>query len=339
MIWLSWRQLRVQAAVVYASLGILVVALAITGARLSGLSDTVGPGFVGQVTSADTVLYDLGFAVVLALPAIVGVFWGAPLVAREVEAGTHRLVWNQTITRTRWLATKAGLTGLVAIAAVALVSLMLTWWCGPIDTAIAAGNGGDGLLGVPRISPLMFGARGIAPIGYAAFALALGVAAGIVMRRTVPAMAVTLAVFVIVQVALPTLVRPNLGPSEQTTPITAHNFKGVALASAPAPGPVRAASVKIDRPGDWITSSQTVDATGRVADSLPAWFAECAPKPEGPRGGEPSCFSRLAEQGYRQRLTYQPASRYWTLQAYETAIFFVLAALLLAVSFWWLRRR
>ena len=46
---------------------------------------------------------------VLIAPAIVGIFWGAPLIARELETGTHRLVWNQTVTRTGWLATKLAL--------------------------------------------------------------------------------------------------------------------------------------------------------------------------------------------------------------------------------------
>ena len=59
-------------------------------------------------------------AVVLVLPALIGLFWGAPLIARELEAGTHRLVWNQSITRTRWLAVKLGLTGLAAMVAAGL---------------------------------------------------------------------------------------------------------------------------------------------------------------------------------------------------------------------------
>ena len=53
----------------------------------------------------------------LALPALIGLFWGAPLIARELEAGTHRLVWNQSVTRGRWLAVKLGLIGLAAAAA------------------------------------------------------------------------------------------------------------------------------------------------------------------------------------------------------------------------------
>jgi hypothetical protein len=38
-------------------------------------------------------------------------------------------------------------------------------------------------------------------------------------------------------------------------------------------------------------------------------------------------------------LVYQPASRYWAFQSYETAIFLGLAVILGAFCFWWMRRR
>src|SRR4029453_7285318 len=74
-------------------------------------------------------------AVVLLLPALIGLFWGAPLLARELEAGTHRLVWNQSITRTRWLAVKLAVTGLAAMTAAGLGSLVVSWWANPIEKA------------------------------------------------------------------------------------------------------------------------------------------------------------------------------------------------------------
>ena len=66
-------------------------------------------------------------------PPLLGIFWGAPLVARELEAGTHRLVWTQSVTRTRWLAVKLGVIGLAGMAVTGLVSLMVTWWAHPLD--------------------------------------------------------------------------------------------------------------------------------------------------------------------------------------------------------------
>jgi ABC-type transport system involved in multi-copper enzyme maturation permease subunit len=213
MIWLTWRQFRVQAAAMAAALAGLALMAALTGA---GLADDYSTGiaactaesggcseFVRHFFQDHQNAFLAVTAVVLILPALIGLFWGAPLIARELEAGTHRLVWNQSITRTRWLAVKLGLTALAAVVAAGLGSLAVDWWSSPIDKAAA----GDQF---SRMEPLLFSARGIVPIGYALFAFALGVTVGMLVRRTVPAMAVTLGVFVAVQIAMPLLVRPHL---------------------------------------------------------------------------------------------------------------------------------
>jgi hypothetical protein len=117
MIWLTWRQFRAQAAMMAAALAVLAVILAVTG---PGLADEYSNGIaVCTAQSGDCSDFLQSFfdghrgaflavtAVVLVLPALIGVFWGAPLIARELEAGTHRLVWNQSVTRIRWLAVPA----------------------------------------------------------------------------------------------------------------------------------------------------------------------------------------------------------------------------------------
>jgi hypothetical protein len=116
-----------------------------------------------------------------------------PLIAREFETGTFRLVWTQGITRTRWLAVKLGIVGLAAVAAGELFSLMLNWWAGPIHKAS------------PDYIPFTSSSyiSGVAPTGYAAFAFAPSVAAGLFIRRTLPAMAVALAVFAAVMTVFP----------------------------------------------------------------------------------------------------------------------------------------
>ena len=111
MIWLTWRQFRTQAVTVYAG-----------HRRPRGLPgcDHRGRLVDGHAGSPATALQASPRHraplprrhVVLALAASRHRdFWGAPLVTRELEAGTHRLVWNQSVTRTRWLATKLGLIG------------------------------------------------------------------------------------------------------------------------------------------------------------------------------------------------------------------------------------
>ncbi len=109
MIWLTWRQFRVQALVVYAALAGLAVALALTGGHLADVYHDSAATFLDQIGSdrSDRTLYAVGVAVADVVPAVIGAFWGAPMVARELEAGTHTLVWSQSITRNRWLAHEA----------------------------------------------------------------------------------------------------------------------------------------------------------------------------------------------------------------------------------------
>ncbi|MFD1049633.1 ABC transporter permease subunit, partial [Kibdelosporangium lantanae] len=92
----------------------------------SGL-DVPGTGqdYLAQLPNNVTQIYTVISLVMTVLPGVIGVFWGAPMVARELEAGTHRLVWNQTVTRTRWLATKLVLGGLVAMAVAGVIKMVM----------------------------------------------------------------------------------------------------------------------------------------------------------------------------------------------------------------------
>ncbi|NBE96917.1 transporter [Nonomuraea sp. KC401] len=339
MIWLTWRQFRTQAATVAAALVVVAAILAITGPHLTGLSSGEANPFLTRVTATDGILYYGSAVLVYLLPAVIGIFWGAPLVTRELELGTHRLVWNQTISRTRWLATKLAIVGLAAIAASGLLSLAVSWWAGPIDAAADA-SGGDPF--PSRVSPLVFGARGIVPIGYAAFAFVLGVTIGLLLRRTVAAMAITLALFAAVQLAVPFTVRSHIIPAaQQTVTIDRTNVESFRADNSGQPQELTVASPS----GAWVLSNETIDATGHAVAVLPVWMADCMPPPPGQGRSQPNapaaqaCFAKLADLGYRQRLTYQPADRFWVLQGAETTLFLVLSALLAALCFWWTRHR
>ncbi len=343
MTWLAWRQFRVQGAALYALLAALAAAFV-----LLSLPDSTGEALIQTLSNGGNAatLYTVSVLAMLVLPALVGVFWGAPLVARELEAGTHRLAWTQSISRTRWLATRVGLTGLAAVVGAGVLTALVTWWCGPIDDALNAGaRGGNGFLEQTRMQPPIFAARGIVPIGYTAFAFALGVAAGTVVRRTVPAMAITLALFIVVQVAAPN-VRAQLGATERTTAITPENMRGIGISGVgPAgvpTGPVTHLTIAIDSPGAWEIANEPLDRAGNVTQTLPNWVIGCVPAREfRPPGieSDPGCFDRLASLGVKQHLAFMPASRYWTLQAYELIGFLLLAAALLGGTFWWLRHR
>jgi hypothetical protein len=285
MIWLTWRQFRAQAAVAAAGLIVIAVALAITGVHLAHLSDssglatcqahgncgTVASTFMTQMKASLTykTLYDGGAVFLYAVPALIGVFWGAPLITREIEAGTFRLAWNQSITRTRWLAAKLGLIGLAAVATAGLLSFMIGWWGSPIDHALGLPQGRNGTSGINRFAPLLFGVRGITPIGYAAFAFALGVTLGVLIRRTVPAMATTLAVFTGALVTMALWIRPHL-----ITPLHAVSAFNTAnldqLMTGSAPGSPMTVTDAVNLPGAWVLSNQTITPSGHVFTGLAA---------------------------------------------------------------------
>ena len=205
----------------------------------------------------------------LLAPAVIGIFWGAPLVARELEAGTHRLVWNQSVTRTRWLATKLGPDRAAAMVVAGVLSLLLSWWAGPIDDAQIAGRRRRRIVGASRIGPPLFISRGIAPIGYFLFAFALGVLAGTLIRRTVAAMAVTAVVFTLVQLAVPQFVRAHLNPVVTTTTVTPDNLGGFMLSGEGGPV-VEMRVLRTAAPGASMIGNETIGPDGKVANSLPS---------------------------------------------------------------------
>jgi ABC-type transport system involved in multi-copper enzyme maturation permease subunit len=362
LIWLTWRQSRLKAASAAVVLAAFAVLLAVTGPPLASLyagsrigscrgSDCVGPAddFLQQlygsslfatssVTGTGTywLLYLLGIVIILVAPAIIGIFWGAPLIASEFEAGTDYLAWNQSITRTRWLAVKLMLTGLVAMAVTEALSLMQAWWATPISRAVARGAVASPLA-MNQFSPLVFATHGITPLGYAAFAFALGVTAGVLVRRAVPAMALTLAVFAVLQVAMPLWVRPHLFPPDHTV-TTLSSFSSLPGVSIENGTFTLITSGWDNQPEGWVLSSGAVNAAGKPVSAVPAACMQVA-QVAGGKAGNGALLDCLASHGIRVAVTYQPASRYWAFQWTETAIYVALALALAGYCFWRIRRR
>jgi hypothetical protein len=261
---------------------------------------------------------------VLAVPLLIGMFWGAPLISREFEAGTFRLAWTQGVTRTRWLAVKLGL-GAVASAAIAgLLSLMVSWWSSQLD-----------YVSTNPFDSLRFGVRDVVPIGYAAFAFALGLSAGLLFRRMLPAMLVALVGFVAAREAVTAWVRPHLfTPLQQSLPITTATPVSIDQTS---PGIIKAfeSTRGISLPGAWVYSVQIVDQAGHTPTA--SFLSRACPLgnygPLNPR----DCTARLAAT-FHQLVTYQPGSRYWPMQWYELAIFLSVSIVLGGFCFWRIRR-
>lgn len=341
MIWLSCRQFRLQAVTALAALAAFAILLGVTGPHVAGLYASSGvagcqsascgqlaANFLNAVNS-DTAVFLLGIAVVTIAPGLIGLFWGAPLIAREFEAGTFRLAWTQSTTRVRWLACKLLLSGLAAMAVAESFSLMYGWWAAPIGHAARLATGGSQWLGAGPFSLLAFDAHGIVPIGYAAFGFALGVTAGVLIRRAVPAMAVTLAIFAAVQVGMPLLVRPHLIPPDRTTAqMQAADLAFGNLTANAVPG----------QPGAWILSSEAISQEGHLVTTVPAACMSPPSAANGKSGGgdQGQCMDSL---GIREDITYQPTSRYWPIQWAETGIYLALALILAGFCYWRVGRR
>jgi hypothetical protein len=340
MIRVSYWQFRLPLGIALGGLAVLAVIAGLTGPGLAHLYDTTVAACAsngGDCSTAlslfnahDQVLKVIAQMIPLGLPAVLGMFWGAPLVARELESGTFRLAWTQGRSRLSWLGAKLAVVGLAALTVQGLVSLALTWWWSPVGHANRI-----------RFSPALFGAFGIAPIGYAAFALALGITAGVVIRRTLPAMATTLAVFAGVRLAVTYWVRPYFAaPLHQVLAISP--VQGIGLDS-PARGQLSLNFFPPDIPDAWLLSSQVTNAAGQKPSGA-VLSQQCPQLLQAQIGqgnmGEAlkTCVAKLSAT-FHQTITYQPASRYWPFQWAETGVFVVLALALAAFSAWWIRRR
>jgi len=200
--WLTWKQHRLEGLWALVAVGALAAAIGYLILYESSIGGCVGPGldycfasdFGGQVAS-QLVRFNLFTYALVVFPALAGAFIGAPLVAREVENGTHRLAWMQGVTRSRWLLVKLALISvplLLSAAAVGVLEVVLINQHGP------QANHWD-----------LFDQQAPVTGAATAFALGLGVAAGAVIGKSVPAMAVTLLVFVATRVGIAELARPS----------------------------------------------------------------------------------------------------------------------------------
>jgi ABC-type transport system involved in multi-copper enzyme maturation permease subunit len=326
MIWLTWRQFRTQAVVALAALAALAIYLVLLGHQMRNAysTDIIGcqpadcAGARHDFEEAYGTQVALIGALLLGVPALIGAFWSAPLITRELEERTDRLVWNQSITRMRWLAVKLTLLTLVSMTVTGLYSLLLTWSASRYDELIGE-----------RFGALTFASRNIAPIGYAAFAFLLGTVIGLLVRRTLPAMALTLALFAVIQILMPIALRQHL-----MTPVTSTvKLDADAISRADFMG-FDESGARLDgytMPGAWslTSSSQVFNADGTPYTTEQA--EQCGqPDPQ-------AAMACTAAQNLHFSYTYQPAGRYWRFQWVEVSAFLGLTLLLGGFGLWRIR--
>ena len=317
MTWLVWRQHRAQFYVGVALLAALAVLLLITGLQMASQYHSARAACAADHNCANLAgtlflgSHAVGFLVIMTLgaPALVGLFWGAPLVAAELETGTSEFAWMQSVTRKRWLAVKAGWMLLAATVWGGVISALVTWWSGP-----------DNALQLDQFKPGRFDIMGIVPVAYALFAMALGICAGTLLRRTLPALAVTLAGFIVVRAAVTLWLRPHYMSAITVTYNLLRSF-------TPAGSYWQIGQGVLGPHGQLVPAPN-----GAAVFNIPLAYlpASCASVSRGAADISPSCRDALAS--FRAFLTYQPANRYWAFQGIEAGIFVLLAAILLIVA-------
>ena len=324
MTWLVWRQHRQQAPAAVVALLAVALFLVPTGRQMRSAFDDLGLGACLRATpQTRLVAPDTGCAalserfsgqflglgtaslLLLFLPVLAGLFWGAPLVAREVEHGTHRLVWTQGVTRLRWATVKLALVGGGVVLVAAAYALLVGWWIAPLNDATGY-----------RFTWLFFDQQGPVLVGYALFAFALGVLAGTLTGKVLPAMAITLGGFLAIRVAVALLLRPRFLPYRRRTyPI---------LSGTPAE-PNQLA-------GDWVISRAVYSAQGVKLTPGSGSQALCD------QTTAAQCLAKYGAGAYNQEL-FQPTDRFWLFQGIETALFVALAMVLLLLAVHLVRRR
>jgi hypothetical protein len=317
MTWLVWRQHRVQFYLGAALLAAFAVLIVITGVQLAdqwhAIRAACAAGHGCQGTSGLFLgSHAVGFLIIstLGAPALVGLFAGAPLIAAEAEAGTTQFAWMQSVTRKRWLTVKIGWMLLAAAVWGGVISALVTWWEGP-----------NNALQLNAFDPGRFDIMGIVPVAYSLFAMALGIAAGALLRRVLPAIAVTLAGFIAVRTVVALWLRHYY-----LSPVTV--FYKVTSGFTPPGSYWSLGSGVVGPNGQQLAQPNNTNyINGVPASYLPA---SCTQTSRGNFTPPASCTHALAH--FRAFLTYQPADRYWTFQGIEAGIFLVLAAALIAVT-------
>lgn len=326
MIWLTWRRYRRTALVFVFAIALLVAFFVISGLLMyhdyyqavGGVSvaDCEAPPQLPLACSSLVVgfaqtwfpLSQYGLFALAFLPALAGMFLGAPLVARELETGSYRLAWTQSVTRLHWLGVMAALVIGVTAVICAIFIPLLRWWSLPLGQSLGLGGGN-------------YDYGGTLPIAYLVFALALGIAAGTLLRRTIPAMFATLVGYVAARLPFELWARSRLVPPMTATwdPLTS---SGPTNLSANA----------------WMQIIGYVDRSGNRVDPV-FLYQTCAPTGAVDYTPGSAFTACLHAHGWLSALTWQPASRYWLFQGIESGIYTALAALLVALAVWWVRAR
>jgi hypothetical protein len=238
------------------------------------------------------------------------------VLARELETGTFRYAWTQGFGRWRWTLAKLVALGVVVAAAAGAISVLISWYYQPY---FATGNQSLSLSEASPLAPGLFDLRGVAFAAWTLVAFAIGVLAGMLIRRVVPAIVATLAAYTGLALAAGNFLRQHyLAPLVTSNP----NVSGSAFILS-----------------QWWTKGGKFAFAGRPPNDL--LMQLCSAVPVGPTGkpSHQTFFQCLSQHGYTTWTSYQPASRFWPFQLIEGGWLLALSVLLIAATIWLVRRR
>jgi ABC-2 family transporter protein len=324
MAWVTWRQHRIALGGLAVFLGALAVWVWIAGLQLRhayaaaiACHPANSPACADLISRFNFMNHALvGGYVLQPVPALIGAFVGAPVLARELETGTFRYAWTQGFGRWRWTLAKLVPLAIAVAAAAGAISLLISWYYQPY---LATGNQTLSLNEASPLAPALFDLRGVAFAAWTLAAFAIGGLAGMLIRRVVPAMVATLAAYTGLAI-----VAGNILLQRYMTPLVTTNLN--------VPGSARIFS-------QWWTKGGKFAFADQPPERL---LMRLCPSPAVGPLGKPShqtFFQCLSRHGYTLWTRYQPASRFWPFQWIEGAWLLVLSVVLMAVTLWVVRRR
>ena len=323
MAWVTWRQHRIALAGLATLLGALAVYLWLTGLQIHHAyaaaaachpaSSAACQNAIITFDTTDGTTAETIATLLQVVPALIGAFIGAPVLARELETGTFRYAWTLAFGRWRWTLAKLTLLAVVAAAAAGLFSLLVSWYFQPFFA--------DGSR-IP-LEPTLFDLRGIAFAAWTLTAFAIGGLAGMLIRRVVPAIAATLAVYAGLAIATALYLQQ-------------HYMAPLLTGKLNVPAAAWIVSQWWTRGGIRLSQSATNDVFQSVIEKIAPVVHSKAQKVQVFTADVPQY---LYQHGYQQWTSYQPGSRFWPFQWIEGGWLLALSALLIAATVWLVRRR
>ncbi|MEV5380564.1 ABC transporter permease [Streptomyces nondiastaticus] len=235
------------------------------------------------------------------LPLLAGMFVAGPVIARELESGTYKVAWTQSVSPLRWFAVKLGLPVAALLVGASVLSAVFLW------TWRSVGHLDHGRLVDGTHWYEAFDALGPAPVANVLFGAALGALAGLLLRRTLPAMAVTAFACVLLYWPL-TAVRPYLVDPVTTTRMSY-------LETRPFAGK-----------DSWEYERGSITVSGR---RLPDTDCHLAHVPT-------DCLARHGADGYY--LDYHPPAHFQRLELAQAGVVAAAAVACAAGALWRVRR-